>query len=402
MVTFYEAFERIKEAAKPLGRVEFVSLDGALRRVLANDIRAFCDSPEAPTSAMDGYAIKSADLGSDIRVCGKIQAGDSEIYNIKSGETYKIFTGALLPDGADTVVMVEQCTEENGLLKIEGAPKQGDHVRQIGSSYQKGEILLEKGTKITPIEISLLASLGISEVAVVGYPRVGVISFGEELLGLGEIKTKASEIYSANNYAIKAYLQELGIEAVNLGITKDSYEASKKSILDALQSFDVVVTTGGMSMGDFDFIKEILKEIDAQEVFKGVKMKPGKPVGIYQKDDRFVIGLPGYPNSAFVTFSIFGRALLGRLYGVEIGFKTIKAVLRDDIVKKGERLEFYPMSVELDEGQIYASAEKKRHNSSAIINNLSQDTALAMLPKEGVYKAGESVELFFYKNVFGC
>lgn len=402
MVTFDEALERIRQVAKPLGRVEFVSLEGALKRILAYDVKALYDSPEAPTSAMDGYAIKAADLGSDIKVCGKIQAGDSETYSIKNGETYKIFTGALLPEGADTVVMVEQCVEENGLLKIEGTSKQGDHIRQIGSSYQKGEVLLEKGTKITPIEISLLASLGVSEVAVVVYPRVGVISFGEELLGLGEKKIKASKIYSANNYAIKAYLQELGIEAVNLGITKDSYEASKKSILDALQSFDVVVTTGGMSMGDFDFIKEILKEIDAEEVFKGVKMKPGKPIGIYQKDDRFIVGLPGYPNSAFVTFSIFGRALLDGLSGLEADFKTIKAVLGDDIVKKGERLEFYPVSVELDKGQIVASAEKKKHNSSAIINNLSQDTALAMLPKEGVYKAGESVNLFFYKNVFGC
>ncbi|MFW6308367.1 MAG: molybdopterin molybdotransferase MoeA [Campylobacterales bacterium] len=400
MVGFYEALEALEAQLVYPSAKESVFISSAFGRTLAEDIKASENSPAFNTSAMDGYAIKCSDMGSDIVIKGFIQAGSDRSYELKRGEAYKIFTGALIPDGADAVVKVEECRDSDGKLIIErDSVKEYENIRRVGDSYKKGDVLLSQGTKVGAVEVGLIASLGVSEVDVFRLPSVGVVSFGEELLSLSAKKQLDSQKYSSNNYALCAYIQDLGAKAYNLGVVKDNFESSKRVIVEALKSYDVVVTTGGMSKGDFDFIQEILKEIDAKEVFKGVKMKPGKPIGVYKKDSKFIIGLPGFPNSAFVTFSLFGKPIIKALLGQNHEFITHKGVLKESVRKSGDRFEFRPAEAYYEDGRLTLSFSSKKSNSSAIINNLVGSSALAMLPKEGEYIAGSEVDVYMFKSI---
>lgn len=399
MVGFYEALEALQGQLVFPEAKESVFISSALGRTLAVDIEASENSPTYNTSAMDGYAIKRSDVGSDIAIKGFIQAGSDRSFELKRGEAYKIFTGALVPDGADAVVKIEECKESEGKLIIEkDGAQEYENIRRVGDSYKKGDTLLQKGSKLGAVEIGLIASLGISEVFVYKTPSVGVVSFGEELLPLSSQKELNSQIYSSNNYSICAYIQDLGAKAYNLGVIKDDFESSKRVIVEALKSYDVVVTTGGMSKGDFDFIQEILKEIDAKEVFKGVKIKPGKPIGVYKKDSRFIVGLPGFPNSAFVTFSLFGKPIIKALLGQNHEFITHKGVLKES-VKSGDRFEFRPAEAYYEDGRLTISFSSKKTNSSAIINNLAGSTALAIFEDEGEYIAGSEVDVYMFKSI---
>jgi molybdopterin molybdotransferase len=400
MLSFYEALEALKKELGSPSAKESVFLDSSLGRILAEDIKAPSNSPEHDTSAMDGYAINSKDFGSDIVIKGYVQAGSKDSFTLQRGEALKIFTGALVPKGADAVIKVEECEDSDGVLIIkQDSIKEYENIRRVGDSYKLGDLLLKAGTTISAVEIGLLAALGVSEVMVYTLPKVGVVSFGEELVPLSSKKELDSQIYSSNNYILCAYIKELGCSASNLGVVKDDYESSKKVIVEALKNYDMVVTTGGMSKGDFDFIQEILKDIEAKEVFKGVKMKPGKPIGIYKKEDKFIVGLPGFPNSAFVTFSLFGRLILKAMLGSNAEFATQKATLRQKLVKSGDRLEFRPVSVCYEDGRLVVSEDGKKANSSATINNLIGDSALAILPKEGEYEMGSEVDIYMYKHI---
>jgi len=401
MVSFFEAIEIVKKEPIPLLGSKSVMLDSATRKVLAEDIVAKNDSPPVRTSAMDGYAFRFEDLGSDIKVVDFVQAGVEKDLVIKSKEACKIFTGAPLPLGVDTIVVVENSIVDRGVLKIAEAPKKSDNIREVGSNFKKGDVLLQKGTKISAVEIALLASLGYASVKVYDTPKVGVVSFGEELVEIGESLDSDSKIYSSNNYAIVARLAEIGVSASNIGIVRDDYEASKRVIKEALERYDFVVTTGGMSKGDFDYIKEILKELRVDTLFEGVKMKPGKPVSIYKKNGKYIFALPGYPNSAFMTFELFCRRLLQKSFGVFEDFVTVNGVLQEDFSKKGDRLEFKPIEVVLEDGVFKAYVNSRRQNSSAIINNMTGSSAMVLLEECRDYKKGEILPLYFYKTVFG-
>lgn len=400
MVSLFEALKIIDEEIIELSQIKKVSLENALGKISAIDVVSKLDSPAMKTSAMDGYAFRYEDIKETIKVVGFAQAGESQSLHISKNEAYKIFTGAILPQGADTIVVVEDACEENGYLNINHIPKIGANIRVPGDNFKKGDILLPKGSKIGSVEIALLASLGECLVSVYDSPKVAVISFGEELIELGE-DLKNGKIFSSNNYAICALLKEYGIESSNIGIIRDDYEFSKKTIEEALSINDYVVTTGGMSKGDFDYIKNILKELSAKALFEGVKIKPGKPVSVYGVGKKYIIGLPGYPNSAYMTFSIFGLPLVLKKIGISHKFPTMKALLKNDITKKGDRLEFTPVSVNLEDGKIVANNKEKRDNSSSIINNMVGNSAMLMLSENRVYKSGEEVDLYFYKSVFG-
>lgn len=400
MIGFYEALEKLKKELVSPHAKESIFLENSLNRVLAEDLKAKANSPEKATSAMDGYAINSKDFGGKIVIKGFVQAGSKDSFELQRGEALKIFTGALVPEGADVVVKVEEAYELDGELIIKkDSVKEFENIRRAGDSFKLGDLLLKAGTKIGAVEIGLLATLGISEVMVYAKPKVGVVSFGEELIPLSSKKELESQIYSSNNYTLCTYIKELGCSASNLGVIKDDYESSKKVIFEALKSYDVVVTTGGMSKGDFDFIQEILKELAAKEVFKGVKMKPGKPIGIYKKEEKFIVGLPGFPNSAFVTFSLFGKLILKAMLGSKAEFVTQKAILKHKLLKTGDRLEFRPISVCFEEGRLVASEVDKKANSSATINNLIGDSALAILPTEGEYENGSEIDVYMYKRI---
>lgn len=400
-VSYEEARALLLEVPLKLKGEEKLFLHEALGRVLARDLIAPLDMPPFPTAAMDGYACFSGDLesGKPLKILGDNPAGNEENLALEPHSCIKTFTGARLPQGADTLIIVEIAKEEEGFLKLtEAPPAPWTFIRQRGDNYRAGEILLPQGTLLTPAEIGLLASLNQVFVHVRAKPVVTILSGGDELVELGEESRKGNALRSANNHLLKSLVDSLGGEARLVDLLPDNLEAIRGALALALEESDIVLATGGMSMGDYDFTQKAIYELCDEVYFHGAKVKPGKPIAYARKGETHLFGLPGFPNSSFATFYLFGRIVLNRLLGRSPELLQIRAILDEPLQKEAGRAEFRTCTLRLKEGRFHVDFGGKKGFQSAIINNLCGASALVILEESCTAKArGEEVEVVLFK-----
>ncbi|MDP1784821.1 MAG: molybdopterin molybdotransferase MoeA [Sulfuricurvum sp.] len=364
----------------PVGslRSERVFLSDALGRVLAEDIIADEDYPTHPTSAMDGYAMIHADFAEykALAILGDNPAGADEVASVENGICIKTFTGSLMPEGSDTLIPIENVTAKEGVIVIDKPVAHGFAVRPIGESYRKDEVLIPCGTTVTFAQIGVLAGINRVMVRVVQRPRVSIIATGSEILDIGESARNVGQIRSSNSYTLQALVTQLGGECLQMGIVGDDKSAIMERFDEALRSSDIVVSTGGVSVGDYDFVKHIVPKLGAEVIFKGVNIKPGQHDMVAQRGSKFIISLPGFAYSSTVTFILYVAPLMGRMMGRANPYEPIEATLKVPFAKRSNKSEFTACNLSFEDGRYWVDFEGKKTGSSAILTNLLGNAAL--------------------------
>jgi molybdopterin molybdotransferase len=307
-------------------RQEFIPIESADGRILAADVTATHCLPPYDNSAMDGYAVRCEDAGKTVVSLATLFAGDSEAMRIAPGEAVRIMTGARIPEGTECIVPVENVTVDGDRVTLPPELRAGQHIRLCGEDIEAGDALLHRGEKLSAHHITLLASQGISHIAVYQKPRVALFASGSELKMHFET-VEAHQLYNTNTPTFAARARELGCEVHFVGTAADSLDALETHIRSALQS-DLVITSGGVSVGDADYTKEAFARFGFEPLFEKVAIKPGKPTTVGRIGDTLVLNLPGNPLAAALNFELFGQALIARLSGTSAPYhNTIAARL---------------------------------------------------------------------------
>ncbi len=402
MITFDESMEKMEALEVEAVGIEKVYLTEALGRVLAENIVAQENSPAYPTSAMDGYAI----IGSDQEL-GRLEiieinpaGNDTEGLRVVPGTAIKTFTGSLMPEGADTLIPIENVTVEDNTIRIDEPVPAGFSVRPVGENYHKGEVLVSRGTTVGFAEIGVMASLNVVTPMVVQKPKVAILATGSEVLEIGECSDNPAQIRSSNNYTLEALVKQHGGEPVQMGSVHDDRAAITFAMKEALRSADIVVTTGGVSVGDFDFVKDVVRdELGCDVAFKGVLIKPGQHIMVAQKGNKFIVALPGFAYSSTVTFILYVLPILYRLQGREYELPVVTARVLDGYRKKTKnKTEFAACNIRLKNGEYLCDFEGKRSGSSAIMTNMLGDVGLLWLDVgEGDKEPGDLARVVLLK-----
>ncbi|HSN32795.1 MAG TPA: gephyrin-like molybdotransferase Glp [Ideonella sp.] len=318
LLTLDEALARLLGAVEPLPatQAERVSTFDALGRVLADDVHSTLDVPPADNTSMDGYAVRAADVpaaGAVLPVAQRIPAGVVGA-PLAAGTAARVFTGAQVPPGADAVVMQEHCTAVDGGVRIDAVPEPGQWIRRRGEDVLRGDVVLGRGSRLTPQALGLAASVGAADLPVMRRPRVALFSTGDELVMPGE-PLKPGAIYNSNRYTLRGLLQGLGCEVSDLGIVPDRLDATRAALRRAAAGHDLIVTSGGVSVGEEDHLRPAVQAEGRIELWQ-IAIKPGKPLAFGRvADTAWFVGLPGNPVSSFVTFVLAVRPLLLKLQG---------------------------------------------------------------------------------------
>ena len=414
MLPVEDALARILDLCEPLA-TETLPIDAAVGQVLAESIVAPFDIPPLDNTAMDGYAVQSAstDGASEsapvrLRVVGELAAGYVYAGAVGAGEAVRIMTGAPMPDGADTIVPFEE-TDEIGLrapgqahttiedVGILKAAAPGANIRRRGEDVRRGDRVLEAGTVLRGPEVAVLASLGVGEAQVVRRPRVAILSTGDELLSPGQ-PPAPGKIYDSNSYGLSALVQQYGGVPIRSGIASDTIEALTAKIQEALVEADLLITSAGVSRGDFDVVKEVLVREGAID-FWTVRMKPGKPLAFGQfaaAGGRRVphIGLPGNPVSSLLAFELFGRLAIQKLMGRSPQARpVVRAIAEQDIVNTDARRVYARATMELDsDGQWHARLTGPQ--GSGVLTSMALANGYAICPEDAErIHAGEACDV---------
>ena len=381
-------------------RVENLPLNTSLGRVLAKDIVAKYNDPQFPTASMDGYAVICADLDLEsITILGDNPAGSDEQRVLKNGECIKTFTGSKMPEGSDTLIQIENVTVDGDRITIDEKVSLNSSVRPIGEGYKSGDVLIKKGTKIGFAEIGVMAGLNTVMVSVIVKPRVAVIATGSEILDLGENSTNPSQIRSSNNYTLSALFESAGAEVIQLGTVGDDKNSIMQEFENALSSADILVSTGGVSVGDYDFVKDIVPALGAEVTFKGVAIKPGRHIMVAQREDKFILALPGFAYSSTVTAILYVLPLISKMLGRQSYYKTVKAKLSEDFIKRSRFTESTACNVVVENGQYFVNFEGKKVGSSAILTNMLNNSALMVTKAEDANISKDSfVDVILLEN----
>ena len=313
-----QALEAMLSNIVPITHCESISLLQANKRILAHDVISPVNVPPADNSAMDGYALRAEDLQrqDSLELIGAAMAGTPFVGEVGKGQCVRIMTGAIIPEGADSVVMQENAETHGTSIRFMQKPEVGNSIRRAGEDIATGSIVLEQGCRLQAAHLSLLASVGIPEVLVLRSIKVGLIATGDELTTPGETLRKGG-IYESNRYALHALLTEMGAEVIDFGIVKDDRNSIRQAFIQADERCDVVISSGGVSVGDADYVKEVLEQIGQINFWK-VAIKPGKPFAFGKLNKAWFCGLPGNPVSSYVTFQQLVMPVLHKLAGEKI------------------------------------------------------------------------------------
>ncbi len=397
MISVESASETILNEIKPLG-VESVGLVSALGRVIGEDIVAARNNPPWDNSAMDGYALVSSDTAAasdanpvKLKVIYDLPAGSTPGEDIKSGQAVRIMTGAPVPGGATAVVMVERTETSDGAVVIKAPVKEGDNIRRSGEDFKAGTVVVKKGSVVRPAEVLMLATVGAPFVFVHRRPRVAVLSTGDELVDVLKVPT-AGKIINSNGYALAALVSECGAEAIQLGIAKDTRESLREKLSVAMKA-DCIISSGGVSVGDYDFVKDVLKEMGSSMIFWKVAMKPGKPLAFGVIGGRPAFGLPGNPISSMVAFEQFVRPALLKMAGrKDIFRRTFPARLTRDLKIKPGRMNF--IRAELKAGADGMSVEPLDGQGSGVVSTMVRANSFIIVPADSAgFKKDETVKV---------
>jgi molybdopterin molybdotransferase len=400
MLSVSEAEAIILSLVKGLN-TEIVGLDAASGRILAQTVTGKLDFPHWDNSAMDGYAVRYE----DVRVCNEnnpivlevtaeIAAGDRPQVKIEPGQAARIFTGAMLPEGTDTIVMQENTRREEDKVTIVQAPTPQEFVRHQGAFYQAGQPLLEAGIKISAAEIAVLATAQCTQLKVYQPPRIGILSTGDELVTPNE-SLQLGQIVDSNQYALASFVAGNGGVPINLGIVRDRPKDLKQAIARAIASADMVLSTGGVSVGDYDYVDRILAELGGTLHIRSVAVKPGKPLTVATFDNNCLyFGIPGNPVSALVSCWRFIQPALKKLSG-QNNYQSsfVNAITRHDLKAGGRRETYLWGQLHLVDGNYEFTIAGGSHSSGNLIN-LAQTNGLAIVPVgQKLITVGEEVKV---------
>jgi molybdopterin molybdotransferase len=401
-LTVEEAQHRIAQELQPISGEEQLAIRSALSRILAEDVLSQINVPPHENSAMDGYAVQSADLPTkgkvQLTLVGTSLAGQPYTETIQTGQCARIFTGAVIPAGTDTVIMQEHVEKQGDSITIGAEHKKGQHVRPIGEDIAIGQTVLKAGKSLSPADIGLLASLGIPEVKVKRRLRVAFFSTGDELCAVGEV-LQPGQIYDSNRYTLYGMLTRLGVDIIDMGVVRDKPEDIENAFLSAASSHDAIITSGGVSVGEADYVTDTLRRVGEVNFWK-VAMKPGKPLTFgkiqkAQKSQKAVFfGLPGNPVSAMVTFYQFVQPALRRLMGQNVVIpKRFTVPCISSLKKHPGRMEFQRGILENDEqGNLVVRSTGQQ--GSGILSSMSQANCFIILLREcGNVAAGNEVQV---------
>jgi molybdopterin molybdotransferase len=392
MLQVEEAQARVMAEVAP-GAAESVPLDDALGRVLREDVVATYDLPGADNSAMDGYAVRGEDVAGapvTLPVIADIPAGHPTDLRLEPGSAMRIMTGAFVPDGADAVVQVELTDGGLERVRIEQGVARGASIRRRGEDMRAGDVVLRGGVRIGPAEIAILASAGKARVQVGRRPVVAILSTGDELVDVGETPAPG-KVVNTNGALLAALVRETGAIARPLGIVRDTREATVAAFEAAVES-DFVISSGGVSVGAFDFVKDALDALGAETKFWRVAMKPGKPVVLSRLRDRVVFGLPGNPVSCFVSFHLFVAPALRKAMGQEaqLSSPVVRATLTAPVKGAAERRVYARVQVSSRGGALFA-APLASQSSGALTSMLAN--GLAVVAEGEGAEAGAEVDV---------
>jgi molybdopterin molybdotransferase len=392
-----KAREHIRAFLSPVTAVERLNIRAALGRVLAEDVISPVNVPQHGNSAMDGYAVRFADLKADsettLEVIGTSFAGKPFEGSAGPGQAVRIMTGAVIPRGTDTVVQQERAKASQGRVAVMPVPKQGTNTRSAGEDLRAGEAALKRGQPVRPAEIGMMASLGIGEVAVYRKLRVAFFSTGDELVAIGQ-PLGPGQIYDSNRYTIYGLLVRLGCDVLDMGVIRDTPQDVERAFREAAQSADVVITSGGVSVGEADYVKQILDRL-GQVLFWKIAMKPGRPLAYGKIGSAHFFGLPGNPVAVMVTFYQFVRDALLHLQGQTAitPLPTLKVACTSPIKKAPGRTEFQRGILSRD-GNGQWSVRTTGDQGSGILSSMSQANCFIILPTDlGNVAAGTTVDV---------
>lgn len=375
MITVNEAKELISTHCSRLHAVS-LPLAKAGGLILAKDVVATYDIPAYPQSSMDGYAFAFEDRSAPLRIVDEHAAGDEVERQLERGTATRIFTGAALPTGADTILMQEMAEVKDGLLSIpDSVVKMGDHVRPAGSEIEKDALALHKWCPLTPPAIGFLAAIGVAEVSVIPSPRVCIMVTGNELIQPGT-GMSYGKVYEASSFALQAALSALQIHDVRIVPVKDDLEVMAGVLAHELEEADLVLMTGGVSVGDHDHTVPASVRCGVQQIFHKVKQKPGKPFFFGKKDDTYFFGLPGNPASVLTCFYEYVLICLARLTGRNMMLKELKAILAHDHCKPAGLTHF--LRGVYEDGRVHIG----RGQESYKLRSFATSNCLVMLPEQ--------------------
>ena len=401
MISVEEAQEKVLSYVHILEEAERPILE-CLGQVLAKDIYSTIDVPPLDNTAMDGYAVKAKDTGGAsqqsprfLRIIGTVAAGSISRHEVTQGTAIRIMTGAPIPAGADAVVQFEDTDEEvrqttSDTIGILCEARSGLNIRKAGEDITEGSLVLSKGTTLTPSAIGVLASLGLSTAKVIRRPVVAILATGDELVDIDQ-PLPPGKIHNSNTYSLAALTQYYGAVPKILGIARDNEESLSAKLHEGLSS-DMLITSGGVSMGDYDVVKDILAK-EGEIAFWRIRMKPGKPLAFGTIRGVPHLGLPGNPVSSMITFELFARPAILKMMGKKNWSRpTIEAVLEDPVTNRDGRRIFARAVVERRDNQYFARLTGPQ--GSGILTSMAQANGLAIIPenKPGV-SAGETVQV---------
>ncbi|MDX3959932.1 molybdopterin molybdotransferase MoeA [Aliarcobacter skirrowii] len=398
-ITFDKSIEVLNSINIVEKSTQKLFLTNALGRVLAEDIIALENSPEFPTSGMDGYAFKFEDINSELKIIEKNPAGYVVEKEVVSKTCIKTFTGALMPKGSDTLVPIENVEVCEDKIKILKSVPKGFAVRDVGENYKKDEVLIKKGTIIGFSEVGVLASLNIPQIKVYSKPIIAVASTGSEILDLGVEKTNDSQIRSSNHLTLEALFTQCGAEVIQNGTVDDDIENITNFFETSLKKADIVVTTGGVSVGDYDFVQDVIKDkLKAKVLFHGVLVKPGMHILVAIKDEKTIIALPGFAYSSTVCAILYVLPLIYRLKNSNEKLPIVKAKINQDLNNPTNKKIFTACNVEYKNGEYIIDFVGKKSGTSAILTNMLGSPALLIQEENSLLKSGDLVDIILLNS----
>jgi molybdopterin molybdotransferase len=397
MISIEEAQRTILKYITPL-ETEKVSVFQGLNRVTPEDHIAPWDIPAADNSAMDGYAFShAAQSGDRLRVTGFLPAGEVALAPVPAGEAIKIMTGAPIPAGCDTVVPIEEVLDDGEWIQFTSTIKAGSHVRKRGEDIRSGNVVIPAGSLLRPQEIGMLSAMGTTAPAVYRRARVAVLATGDELLEPGSAPAPG-KIINSNSYSMAAQVLDAGGDPVLLGIAPDTLDATCDKIKDGLNA-DMLVITGGVSVGDRDFVKEAIEKLGGSVAFWKVNIKPGKPLAFAMLEGKPVFALAGNPVGAMVAFELFVRPSILKAMGHKRLFRpVVKAILQEPVANKGKRPHLVRGMVSVRDDRYQVSTTGNQ--SSGRLSSMIQGNGLIRLAPEASHTAGEEVAVLLLDRGF--